>query len=90
MPHYALALDVGGTFTDAMLMQRELGQLWTVKTPSTPADPSQGFPQGIQKMLHLAGIAPEAVEHVLHGSTVVPNTILEGKGASTGVITAER
>src|SRR5712691_1567767 len=85
MAHYALALDVGGTFTDVMLMHRESGQLWTVKTPSTPADSSEGFFQGIQKMLSLAGIAPEAVDHILHGSTLTTNTILEGKGASTGI-----
>src|SRR2546428_1968798 len=89
MSHYALALDVGGTFTDVMLMHRESGQLWTVKTPSTPADSSEGFFQGIQKMLSLAGIASEAVDHVLHGSTVATNTILEGKGASTGMLTTE-
>src|SRR5262249_47637442 len=89
MAHYALALDVGGTFTDVMLMHRESGQLWTVKTPSTPADPSQGFFLGIQRILPLAGITPGAVEHVLHGSTVATNAILEGKGASTGMITTE-
>ena len=49
MTHYALALDVGGTFTDVMLMHRESGQLWTTKTPSTPADPAQGFFQGCKK-----------------------------------------
>ena len=89
MAHYALALDVGGTFTDVMLMHRESGQLWTVKTPSTPADSSEGFFQGIQKILHLAKVAPAAVDHVLHGSTVATNTILEGKGASTGMLTTE-
>ena len=89
MAHYALALDVGGTFTDVMLMHRESGQLWTVKTPSTPADASEGFFQGLQKILSLAGVAPAAVDHVLHGSTVATNTILEGKGASTGLITTE-
>jgi N-methylhydantoinase A len=89
MAHYTLALDVGGTFTDVMLMHRESGQLWTVKTPSTPADASEGFFQGIQKILHLAGVAPAAVDHVLHGSTVATNTILEGKGASTGMLTTE-
>ena len=75
MAHYALALDVGGTFTDVMLMHRESGQLWIVKTPSTPADASEGFFQGIQKILSLAGVAPAAVGHVLHGSTVATNTI---------------
>ena len=89
MAHYALALDVGGTFTDVMLMHRASGQLWTVKTPSTPADASEGFFQGIQKILPLAEVAPAAVDHVLHGSTVATNTILEGKGASTGILTTE-
>src|SRR2546423_8347308 len=89
MADYALALDVGGTFTDVMLMHRASGRLWSVKTPSTPADASEGFFQGLQKMLHLAHIAPQAVDHVLHGSTVATNTILEGKGASTGLLTTE-
>src|SRR4029434_7230926 len=71
------------------LMHRESGQIWTVKTPSTPADPSEGFFQGIQKILPLAGVAPGAVDHVLHGSTVATNAILEGKGASTGLLTTE-
>src|SRR5262245_33350444 len=87
MAHYALALDVGGTFTDVMLMHRESGQLWTVKTPSTPADPSEGFFQGIQKILPLAEVAPAAVDYVFHGSTVATNAILEGKGATTGLLT---
>jgi N-methylhydantoinase A len=89
MAHYAPALDVGGTFTDVMLMHRESGRFWTVKTPSTPADASEGFFQGIQKMLSLAGIAPETIDHVLHGSTVATNTILEGKGANTSMLTTE-
>jgi len=82
MAHYALALDFGGTFTDVMLLQRASGQLWTVRTPSTAADPSQGFFQGLENMLHLTEIAREAVEHVLHDSTVATNTIPEGKSAS--------
>ena len=49
----------------------------------------KGFFQGIQKVLHLAGVVPAAVDHVLHGSTVATNTILEGKGASTGMVTTE-
>ena len=83
MAHYALALDVGGTFTDVMLMHRESGQLWIVKTPSTPMR-QRGF-SGDQKILSLAEVAPAAVDHLLHGSTVATNTILEGKGASTGM-----
>jgi N-methylhydantoinase A len=86
-PTYALALDVGGTFTDVMLMHRASGQIWTTKTPSTPPDPSQGFFDGVQKILQLAGVAAADVDVVFHGSTVATNAILEGKGARTGMLT---
>src|ERR687887_89742 len=55
--------------------------------PPPPADPSQGFFAGVDKMLGLAGAAPDEVAVVLHGSTVATNAILEGKGAKTGLIT---
>jgi N-methylhydantoinase A len=87
MASYALALDVGGTFTDVMLMHRQSGQLWTTKTPSTPADPAQGFFAGVQKILQQSGVDAHAMQHVLHGSTVATNAILEGKGARTGMLT---
>jgi N-methylhydantoinase A len=87
MASYALALDVGGTFTDVMLMHWESGKIWTTKTPSTPADPSQGFFDGVQKMLQRSGVAAEAIAFVFHGSTVATNAILEGTGATTGLIT---
>jgi N-methylhydantoinase A len=82
-----VALDVGGTFTDVMLMQRESGQIWTTKTPSTPANPAQGFFDGVQKILQQSGVVPTAMQHVFHGSTVATNAILEGKGAQTGMLT---
>lgn len=87
MSTYALALDVGGTFTDMMLMHRESGQIWTTKTPSTPMDPSQGFFDGVQKILHHASVPGQDVTVVFHGSTVATNAILEGKGAKTGMLT---
>lgn len=85
---YALALDVGGTFTDVILAQRSTGAIWTTKTPSTPADPSEGFFAGVAKMLALAEVRPETVGRVLHGSTVATNAILEGKGARAGLLTS--
>jgi len=87
MATYALSLDVGGTFTDVMLMHRESGQIWTTKTSSTPHDPSEGFFTGVHKMLQQAGVAAATVAYVFHGSTVATNAILEGKGARTGMIT---
>ena len=86
---YALALDVGGTFTDVIVADRAGGTLHVAKTPSTPDDPARGFFEGIAKALALAGAAPEEIDAVLHGSTVATNAILEKKGAPTGLITTK-
>ncbi|HEU4366818.1 MAG TPA: hydantoinase/oxoprolinase N-terminal domain-containing protein, partial [Methylomirabilota bacterium] len=84
---YAVALDVGGTFTDVALVHEASGRLWVAKTPTTPHDPSIGFLAGIDKALGLAGVAPAALRHVLHGTTTATNAILESKGAATGLLT---
>ena len=52
---YAIALDVGGTFTDVALVHEASGRLWVTKTPTTPDDPSSGFIAGVEKALRLAG-----------------------------------
>lgn len=87
MHQYSVGLDVGGTFTDVVMADRETGSLWTAKTPSTPVDPSHGFFNGIARMLDVAGARPSDIVRVLHGSTVATNAVLEGKGARTGMIT---
>jgi N-methylhydantoinase A len=84
---YAVALDVGGTFTDVALVHEASGRLWVTKTPTTPHDPSVGFMAGIDKALRLAGVEAAALRHVLHGTTTATNAILEGKGAATGLLT---
>src|SRR6185369_15127287 len=84
---YAIALDVGGTFTDVALVDEASGRLWVTKTPTTPDDPSTGFIAGVDKALRLAGVAPEALRHVLHGTTTATNAILENKGALSGLLT---
>jgi len=84
---YAIALDVGGTFTDVALVHEASGRLWVTKTPTTPVDPSTGFIAGVDKALRLAGVAPAALRHVLHGTTTATNAILENKGAPSGLLT---
>ena len=84
---YAIALDVGGTFTDVVLVHEASGRLWVTKTPTTPHDPSAGFMAGIDRALQLAGIEAAALRHVLHGTTTATNAILEGKGAAIGLLT---
>lgn len=87
MARLALALDVGGTFTDVIMADAASGRVWTAKTPSTPHDPSEGFFAGVEKMLKHAGTSAADLTAVFHGSTVATNAILEGKGAKTGMLT---
>ncbi len=84
---YRLGVDVGGTFTDLLLVDEKTGDTWTAKVPSTPADSSIGVLNGIAKICGEADIDPKKITHVMHGTTVATNTILEGKGATVGLIT---
>jgi N-methylhydantoinase A len=83
---YRLGVDVGGTFTDLLLIDEATGTTHRAKTPSTPADQSVGVLVGIDKVCALAGIEPAQIEHVLHGTTVATNAVLEGKGATVGLV----
>lgn len=84
---YAIAVDCGGTFTDVALLDQDSGDLWVTKTSSTPHDPSEGFIDGVNKILRQSGVAPGAVKQVLHGTTVATNAILESRGAVTAMLT---
>jgi len=84
---YRLGVDVGGTFTDLLLIDESSGKTFSAKVPSTPADSSIGVLNGIAKICETNGIAPESITHVMHGTTVATNTVLEGKGARVGLVT---
>jgi N-methylhydantoinase A len=84
---YRLGVDVGGTFTDILLIDEESGRTYRAKTPSTPHDQSIGVLAGMHKAAAEAGISPGEIEQVLHGTTVATNAILEGKGARVGLVT---
>jgi N-methylhydantoinase A len=86
---YRLGVDVGGTFTDLMLVRDEDGASHRVKTPSTPADPSQGVLVGVKRILAESGASPAEVMSIMHGTTVATNAVLESKGARVGLITTE-
>src|SRR5919202_475304 len=89
MVEYAIALDVGGTFTDVTLVELESGQVWSLKTPTTPGDPSAGVTTGVQQALAAAGITGADLARVFHATTTATNAILEDKGVKTGLITTE-
>ena len=83
----ALAVDIGGTFTDVALRDGATGEVWRAKTPSTPDDPSVAFLDGIRHALSDANRPASALTEVLHGTTVATNMILEGKGARAALVT---
>lgn len=84
---YKLGVDVGGTFTDTLLIETESGTVYTAKVPSTPEDSSIGVLNGIARVCELAGVDPTRIRHVTHGTTVATNAILTGRGARVGLIT---
>ena len=86
---YRLGIDIGGTFTDATLINEGTGEIRVGKVPSTPDDPSIGFMKATDRMLREASVSPEAVEYVVHGTTVATNAIIEKKVAPTGFITTD-
>ncbi|MEI4473928.1 hydantoinase/oxoprolinase family protein [Frigidibacter sp. MR17.24] len=85
----AVAVDIGGTFTDVALIDQTTGQTWRAKTPSVPSDPSIAFMNGIRLALEQIGETPAALDRVLHGTTVATNMILEHKGARTALVTTK-
>ena len=87
-----VGIDTGGTFTDVVALDEETGRIVTTKTPSTPANPADGFLAGIDKVLGLIGddaVDGGAISAVSHGTTVATNQLLEGKVDRLGFITTE-
>src|ERR687895_2931922 len=84
---YRLAIDIGGTFTDVVLLDAATQRLTFVKAPTTPADRSLGFFAGIDAVLEEADAPPHQVRTIAHGSTVATNAVLEGKGSRMGLLT---
>jgi N-methylhydantoinase A len=78
-----IGVDTGGTFTDIVAVDEETGEIVTTKTPSTPANPADGFIAGIEKLGELD------VAAIVHGTTVATNQLLEDRIANLGLITTE-
>ena len=86
---FRLGCDIGGTFTDFVLLDDRTGDLHVHKCLTTPRDPSDAVEQGVRV---LAGRLPgmvEGLDEVIHGTTLVINAIIERKGAVTGLITTK-
>ena len=82
-----IAIDTGGTFTDLVLFDVDTGDLFFHKVGSTPDDPGRALVRGIAEVIDKAGASGQAIELLVHGTTVATNAVLERKGAATGLIT---
>ena len=84
-----IGVDVGGTFTDVMYGDTENQDIAIHKVPTTPDDPSRGVIQGLREICERFDVDRGAIDHVLHGTTIATNAVLEYKGAKTGMVTTE-
>ncbi len=85
--NYRLGCDIGGTFTDFVLVNDTTGEFHINKCLTTPGDPSDAVEQGILEMLERTPGFMPGIAEVIHGTTLVINAIIERKGAKTGLIT---
>jgi N-methylhydantoinase A len=84
---YRIGIDVGGTFTDFTLLDEAGSQVHFHKVASTPADPSEAIARGMAELLAMHAIAPGAITHIGHGTTVATNLVIERRGARAGLLT---
>jgi N-methylhydantoinase A len=82
-------VDIGGTFTDLVVIDETSGAIRVGKVLTTAKDPAQGVEQGVQTLLDEAGVAAARVHAVAHGTTLATNALIERKGARTALLTTE-
>lgn len=83
----SLGIDIGGTFTDLVVLDPVTGNIAVWKESTTPDDPSRGAMLGLAKLLERSGIAPERIGRVIHATTLFTNALIERKGVPTGLLT---
>ena len=86
---YLLAVDIGGTFTDIVLFNTANNNVSVGKVLTSYPDPSDAVLSGMRDLIASYAINPQAVRQVIHGTTLVTNTLIERKGAKTALITTD-
>ena len=84
---FRIGVDIGGTFTDLVMLDMRSGSLVNEKVLTTPEDPSKGVLEGLGKILASNNAEPGQVRHIIHGTTLVANAIIERRGANVALIT---
>ena len=88
MTDWRLAVDIGGTFTDVVLLDVESGRVVVDKTLTTPAAPLEGVRAGVSQLLSKAGVAPgEITAPIVHATTLITNSLIEGRTGRAGLVT---
>ena len=86
-PSWRIGVDIGGTFTDVVLVEETSGRVDVVKVPTTPRDFARGVLDALEAATRSRGVAAADVTWLAHATTVVTNALLEGKGARTALVT---
>jgi N-methylhydantoinase A len=81
-----LGVDVGGTFTDLVLIEQDSGRLHYGKVPSTPQRPDEAVAAGIAQLCQQSGVPPVAIAFFIHGTTVATNALLQRRGARVALL----
>ena len=87
MERYRIGVDIGGTFTDFVMLDTQTGRLHNDKVLTTPDDPSRAVLTGVQRLMQTHHVMPADVAHVIHGTTLVANALIERKGVKTALVT---
>jgi N-methylhydantoinase A len=88
MTDWRLAVDIGGTFTDVVLLDAATGRVVVDKTLTTPAAPLDGVRTGVRSLLAKAGITPaDITAPIVHATTLITNALIEGKIGRAGIVT---
>ncbi|MGY6502117.1 MAG: hydantoinase/oxoprolinase family protein [Acidimicrobiales bacterium] len=88
MADWRLAVDIGGTFTDVVLLDAESGRVVVDKTLTTPSAPLEGVRTGVGQLLAKAGVAPaDITAPIVHATTLITNALIEGKTGRAGLVT---
>ena len=87
--HVRIGIDIGGTFTDLMVINLSTMEMHETKVPSTPQNLLIGINEGLNEIMTSLGLKAEKVKLVVHGTTAALNALIERKGAKTALITTE-
>ena len=86
LPQPLLAVDIGGTFTDIVAFDPKSGQIWVEKLLTSYPDPSAAVLDGVRNLLETQSLSPASIRYVVHGTTLITNTLIERKGAKTALL----